>query len=309
MDKLNVIIPVYNPDESFAEILELVKGQSVKPERIILMWTLPDDSLDDVKSKITDKYTDNITNVYFVNQSEFDHGGTRRLAAEKADAEYILCMTQDCKPYDNTLIEKLMGAFAGETVAAAYARQIPYDNCNEAEKIVRKFNYPAKDRIQNKDSFKKYGIKTYFCSNVCAMYRKDAYVLVGGFVEKTIFNEDMILAAGLVDNGYTVKYVSDAKVYHSHNYTCMQQFRRNFDLAVSHKEYYDIFSRVSSESEGVKMVISVVKKLIFSKYFYLIPMFIINSGYKYMGYKKGLDFENMPRKKVLKYTMNRSYWS
>ncbi|MBE5928472.1 MAG: glycosyltransferase [Lachnospiraceae bacterium] len=309
MDKLNVIIPVYKPDESFSDILACIKKQSIKPERIILMWTLPDGSSDDVKSSIEEKYADNITNIYYVNQSEFDHGGTRRLAADKADAEYILCMTQDCKPYDDLLIESLMDAIDNEAVAAAYARQIPYDNCNEAEKIVRRFNYPDEERIQNKDSLKKYGIKTYFCSNVCAIYRKSAYNSVGGFVEKTIFNEDMIMAAGLVDNGYSIKYAAKAKVYHSHNYTCMQQFRRNFDLAVSHKQYYDIFSRVSSESEGIKMVITVVKKLLFSRFFYLIPMFIINSGYKYMGYRKGLNYENMSRKKVLKYTMNRSYWS
>ncbi len=309
MDKINVIIPVYKPEELFSDILHCIKRQSVKPERIILMWTLPDNVSEVVKKQIKEEYEDDITDVYYVNQSEFDHGGTRKLAADKADAEYILCMTQDCMPYDNTLIENLIKGFDKESIAAVYARQIPYDNCNEAEKIVRKFNYPDEMRVQNLNSIKKYGIKTYFCSNVCAIYRKSAYTAVGGFVEKTIFNEDMIIAAGLVDEGYIIKYMPEARVYHSHNYTCMQQFRRNFDLAVSHKQYYDIFSRVSSESEGIKMVITVVRKLLFSKYFYQIPMFIINSGYKYMGYRKGLNYENISRKKVLKYTMNRSYWS
>ena len=36
--------------------------------------------------------------------------------------------------------------------------------------------------------------KTYFCSNVCAAYKKSIYEEIGGFVKKAIFNEDMIYA-------------------------------------------------------------------------------------------------------------------
>ncbi len=39
-----------------------------------------------------------------------------------------------------------------------------------------------------------YGIKTYFCSNVCAAYKKKIYQEMGGFIEHAIFNEDMIYA-------------------------------------------------------------------------------------------------------------------
>ena len=42
------------------------------------------------------------------------------------------------------------------------------------------------------------GIKTYFCSNVCAAYKKDIFEKLGGFVDRTIFNEDMIYAGNLI---------------------------------------------------------------------------------------------------------------
>ena len=51
-------------------------------------------------------------------------------------------------------------------------------------------------------------------------------------MEKTIFNEDMIYAADLIHAGYGIAYAADAKVVHSHNYSCSQQFHRNFDLGV-----------------------------------------------------------------------------
>ena len=36
------------------------------------------------------------------------------------------------------------------------------------------------------------GVKTFFCSNVCAAYKKNIYDDLGGFIKRTIFNEDMI---------------------------------------------------------------------------------------------------------------------
>ena len=99
--------------------------------------------------------------------------------------------------------------------------------------IQREFNYPKTSRLKSKEDLSKLGIKTYFCSNVCAAYQKDVYERLGGFVRKTIFNEDMILAGRMIQAGWKIYYAADAKVIHSHNYNCRQQFHRNFDLAVS----------------------------------------------------------------------------
>ena len=59
------------------------------------------------------------------------------------------------------------------------------------------------------------------------------YEALGGFSRRTIFNEDMILAGQMVQAGYKVAYAAEARVIHSHNYSGLQQFHRNFDLAVS----------------------------------------------------------------------------
>ena len=77
------------------------------------------------------------------------------------------------------------------------------------------------------------GIKAFFCSDVCAMYDRKKYIEQGGFIKKTIFNEDMIMAYKFLMAGYGVYYKADACVIHSHNYSNMQQFHRNFDLGVS----------------------------------------------------------------------------
>ena len=73
----------------------------------------------------------------------------------------------------------------------------------------------------------------------------------GGFCKKTIFNEDMILAGHMINAGYKVAYVAEARVIHSHNYTGMQQFHRNFDMAVSQAEHPEVFDGIKSENEGI----------------------------------------------------------
>ena len=164
-----------------------------------------------------------------------------------SDAEILVYMTQDAMPADQFLIERLLYGFSYENVAAVYARQLPAADCQFIERYTREFNYPKTSRLKSKEDLSKLGIKTYFCSNVCAAYQKDVYERLGGFVRKTIFNEDMILAGRMVQEGWKIYYAADAKVIHSHNYNCRQQFHRNFDLAVSQADHPEIFEGVPSE--------------------------------------------------------------
>ena len=189
-----------------------------------------------------------------------------------------------------------------------YARQLPDKDCRMVECYTRSFNYPQESRIKTIEDVDKLGIKTFFCSNVCAAYKKSVYKELGGFVPRAIFNEDMILAGTMIKAGYGIAYAADAKVIHSHNYSGRQQFHRNFDLAVSQKDHPEIFAGISSESEGIRLVISTVKYLLKNKKGMEIPGLIVQSGCKFLGYKLGLHYEKLPEWLVLRCTMNKTYW-
>lgn len=309
MDYVNVIIPVYKPDKLLNNLISKLMNQTVIPDKIILMWTIPNDGNENEERKIAGEFISDTVSINYIRQSEFDHGGTRACAMQLADAEYVMCMTQDAEPLNGILVEELLNAFSTEKVAAAYARQLPNKKANITERITREFNYPATDRIQNLTTLKQYGIKAYFCSDVCAMYKKAYYNEAGGFVMKTIFNEDMLMASTLIKLGYTVMYTSKAQVIHSHHYTYMQQFRRNFDLAVSQKQFSEVFEGVPSESEGLKLVLTICKKLVKSGKVYLIPDLFIQSAFKYIGYRKGKKYDRLSLDKIMKYTMNKQYWT
>lgn len=303
-EKIDVIIPTYHPGKEFAALLECLEQQSCPVSRIIVMNT--EEQFWDIKWE--KEYP--CLEVHHLKKENFDHGGTRKQAAELSDGEIMIFMTQDAMPSDKDTVRELVKALnRQENIGAAYARQLPNPSCSFVEAYTRSFNYPEDSAVKTKKDLPVLGIKTFFCSNVCAAYKKDIYKKLGGFVEKTIFNEDMIYAAGLIQAGYGIAYAADAKVVHSHNYSCSQQFHRNFDLGVSQAQYPEIFEGVPSEGEGIRLVKKTLSYLVKQGKWYLIPGFIMQSGCKYAGYFMGKRYKKLSKKMVLRCTMNQTYWN
>lgn len=305
--QLDVIIPVYKPGKEFLQLIGRLQEQDYPVNRIIIMNTEQKYFEELIKDTDFCKENPNVS-VYHISKKEFDHGRTRHLGVQMSTAPYFLMMTQDAMPADHQLTAILMESLRQEKIAAAYARQLPREDCGEAERFTRDFNYPDESRIKTKEDLPKLGIKTYFCSNVCAAYNRAVYDTLGGFIQNTIFNEDMIYAAGAVKKGYGIAYCARAEVIHSHNYTGREQFHRNFDLGVSQADHPEIFAQVPSESEGIRMVSLTAGHLSRIGQKRKIPGLIFVSGCKYLGYLLGKKYQKLPRKFVMKCTMNREYW-
>lgn len=300
--KIDVIIPTYKPDENVVVLLQRLLEQTYPINEIHIV-----DTETDVFPEKIYSLSENIK-VTKITKAEFDHGGTRGKAAEMSAADILVFMTQDALPLNNKVLEELIRPFENNKVAAAYARQVADNSCGEIEQYTRRFNYPSEGMVKSIEDVKRLGIKAYFCSNVCAAYRKNVYDEIGGFVKKTIFNEDSIMAANMLKSGYCVAYVADAKVLHCHNYNGIQQFKRNFDLAVSQTDHPEIFGGVKSESEGIRLVKDTAKYLCKKGKPWLIFTLFVQSGCKYMGYLAGKNYQKLPEWLILKFTSNKEYW-
>lgn len=337
--KVDMIIPVYRPDDTFCLLLQGLREQTFLIHRLILLNTeetlweeasarLP---LAEHLGKLPCEWT-----LRHVRKADFDHGGTRMLGAELSDADVIVFMTQDAVPADPYLIRRLVEPFekkeresvmteerpqpdgasvCGVTapdgsgvVAVTYARQLPNENCRTVESYTRQFNYPDTGCRKSREDIPRLGIKTFFCSDVCAAYRRDLFFALGGFETPVIFNEDMFFAAKAVRAGYVVEYVAGARVIHSHNYTAAQQFHRNFDLAVSQADHPEIFAGICSESEGIRLVKSTVGYLCRIGKPWLVAQLVWQCAGKYAGYFMGKRYRRLSRKRILKYTMSPDYW-
>ncbi|MGJ0300966.1 glycosyltransferase family 2 protein [Aliarcobacter cryaerophilus] len=300
--KISIIIPTYNAESYLPPLLENIKNQSIKEYELIII----DSSSKDKTVEIAKKFTEN---VIVIPQNEFDHGGTRAKAAQIAKGEIVVFLTQDALPYDDYAIENIIKVFEDEKVGAAYGKQLSYEDTNLFGKHLREFNYGDIALIRTKDDIKKYGIKTAQLSNSFAAYRKSVLMETGNFKDGLILGEDVYTGAKMILAGYSLVYISEAKVYHSHSYTVWEEFKRYFDIGVFHKcESWILESFGKAEGEGMKYIKSEVKYLLENRAWYLLPEWFVRNGMKYLGYKLGQKYEKLPMWMIKKFSMHHRWW-
>ena len=324
---VSVIIPVWRPDpEAFEKLLSRLMRQTYPPDQIRVVNTLEEEVSLPVKAlpreglsteklkqlikengegvlpssvRLLEKLEQRISilEAAHISKSSFDHAFTRDCEARKCGTDLLVFMTMDAVPADRYLLENLCAPFADDPrMACVYGRQLPLKNADVLERFTRQFNYPPQSRTKTKEDLPELGIKTFFCSNVCAAYRRDLYLLLGGFEGPAIFNEDMVFAGKALMEGYSVRYEADARVFHSHRYSGAAQFRRNFDIGVSQANRPQLFDRpeAASESEGIRMVMSAAKYLLRRRRPDILPRLFRISACKYAGYFLGKRYRSLP---------------
>lgn len=299
---VDVVIPVCMPDERTLQSVKRLLKQTYPLNCIHLINTdkgMFPRELETLSEKV---------HITHIRPEQFDHGGTRHQGAMMSHADFLIYMTQDALPVGEKLVENLMKAFQDERVGAAYARQLPAADSSSIERFTRTFNYPSESRVKSEEDLPELGIKTYFCSNACAAYRKSVYMSLGGFESKTIFNEDMIMAGRIIQSGFKIVYAADAQVIHSHHDGCIRLFKRNFDLAVSQVEHPEIFDGLRSETEGIRLVRQTAAYLWKAGKPWEIIALIFQCGSKYAGYRLGRNYRRLPRWLIMRCTMNPGYW-
>ncbi|AHJ13778.1 glycosyltransferase family 2 protein [Sulfurospirillum multivorans] len=272
--KIQTIIPILDPQSSFFnKTITALHVQKVKSSTLLINsgYTIPHGNFEVVK----------------IDKTTFNHANTRNLSL-KYEADFYLFMTQDAMPYDEHLIAELLKAFEDEEVVVSYARQIPYKDADAIEVFARTTNYPARSRIKFRKDLTQLGIKTFFCSDSCAMYRASYFKEVGGFKQGLNTNEDMEYAARAIMNGKKVAYVAEAKVYHSHTFTYKDIWRRYRAIGKFFKENQWILDVVSqytkAESTGIKQAVAELKYLLKNSPLD-IPRSILFSLIKYFAFK------------------------
>ncbi|MBS7063423.1 MAG: glycosyltransferase family 2 protein [Haemophilus parainfluenzae] len=299
---ISIIVPTYNAEKYLKGLLNCLKKQTVKDYELIII----DSSSKDKTVEIARTYTDKII---VIPSSEFDHGGTRAKAAEVASGDILVYFTQDALPYDEFCLENILAVFKDGNVAAAYGRQLSYPETNLFGKHLRLFNYPDNTEFRNQENISQYGIKTAQLSNSFSAYRRSLLLEQGNFKDGLILGEDVYIGAKFILSGYTLAYVGEAKVYHSHSYTVWEEFKRYFDIGVFHqRENWILNSFGKAEGEGAKYVKSELKFLLKNNAWYLVPEWFIRNGMKLLGYKLGQKYEKLPMKLIQKLSMHNRWW-
>ncbi len=299
---VSVIIPTLNGGERFRDVLSALAQQSLVPSEIIVI----DSSSDDDTLEAAKQFN---TRINSIARADFDHGGTRSMAGRMASGDILLYMTQDAVPYDTKALENLIAPFTDPRVGASYGRQIPYPDATSFSRHLRMFNYPQESAVRCWDDREQYGFKTAFISNSFAAYRKDLLDSVDFFQEGLLFGEDTFTMAKLLRKGYCVAYAAEAKVTHSHNYTVFQDFRRYFDIGVSHADNRNLLESFGTPlGEGKRYVISEFSQLINDKEFYHLPESVLRNTAKFLAYNLGKKYSWLPRRLAASCSFNKGWW-
>ncbi len=201
---ITVIIPTLNAGSTLPRLLRALREQTAACDILVI-----DSSSTDDTAAIADSFG---AEVVVIRREEFDHGGTRNLAVQKARGTIVVFFTQDAVPADEHALENLVSPFSDASIGAAYGRQLPEQGASPFAEHLRHFKYPAQAHVKGAGDKDRFGIETPFLSDSFSAYRKAVLEEVGMFKNGILFAEDVHAGARLVLAGYRIAYVPEARV-------------------------------------------------------------------------------------------------
>ncbi|HSF53886.1 MAG TPA: glycosyltransferase family 2 protein [Algoriphagus sp.] len=301
--KVNLYIPTLNAGPRISEVILGIKAQNYPIHRLVM--------IDSGSTDGTLEYFSGIPHeLITLDKRDFDHGGTRDMAIKAyPDADIFVFLTQDAILENADALEKMVSAFqSNPKIGMCYGRQLPHRNSRTLESHSRLFNYPAKSQIRSFADRERLGIRTISCSNSFAAYRNAAYFDAGGFPSGTILGEDVLIAGQMLLKGWEMAYLAESRVYHSHDYTLKEEFRRYFDIGVFHRDNPWIFEKFGKAGkEGFSYLRSELT-YVWKKNPLLLAKTIASLFAKWFGYRLGLLHESLPQAAKAKLSMHSAHW-
>ena len=302
LERVAVVIPTCNARAFWAPLSRGLRLQGLPPSQVLVVDSSSEDGTRELAAAEGFQ-------VHRIERRDFNHGGTRQLAAELVPwASIVVYLTQDAVLAAPDAVELLLEAFKDPNVAAAYGRQLPRPNAGPIEAHARLFNYPPRSEVRDLESRHTLGIKAAFLSNSFAAYRVNELQEVGGFPTDAIMAEDAIVAGRLLLAGWMIAYVAEAQVYHSHPFTLAQEFQRYFDTGVYHVQEEWLREKFGKPGgEGKRFVISELSYLV-PGHLHLVPYALLRTVSKAIGYQLGLHKATLGERWSRRLSYHKGYW-
>lgn len=300
--QVSVVVPTLNGERTLEQFFSVLRRQHLQPDEILVA----DSTSTDRTVEICRQYG---AEVVIIPRAEFDHGGTRTRMARQAKGEILVFFTQDAILASRDALGLLVAPLLAKKAACSYGRQLPSKGATPVAAHLRLFNYPPQSARRDYADRRQHGLKTIFISNSFAAYRKDLLAEAGYFKNGLIFGEDTCTLGRILAAGHAVAYVSEAAVFHSHNYGLVEEFRRSFDIGVLHsRERWLLDTYGNAEGVGAHYVRSALGALFRARQVFLIPDCLVRSAVKLIGYKLGRAYEAIPPAWLPALSMNRLWW-
>lgn len=228
---VSVVVPTKNPGRIFRDVLAAVMQQKCNfPFEVIV--------IDSGSKDGTVEFARTTAAVVIeIRSTEFGHGRTRNRAISEAKGTFVCMLTHDAKPAsDSWLSELVKPLLADDNVGGSFGRHLPYPSAHlcTARDLNLHFDgfasRPAVVWIDDKEKYKRdegYRQQLHYFSDNNACIRKSVWSECP--YPDVEFAEDQLWAEQMLCRGYRKAYADQAQVYHSHDYSQWDNFRRSVD--------------------------------------------------------------------------------
>ena len=276
---IDIICPLYNCENIINNLNNSIIKQSIDASVSIkyILTKSTDDSKETLKKN----------NIDFVEieKEDFSHSLTREKAARESKADIICFISQDIEIANTDWLSELVKPLICGDAEASFSRQISkYKNI---EKYTREYNYPHESYIRSKKDISKYGLKTFFFSDVSSAIKKDVFEELNYYDNKNLItNEDMYLAYKIITSGYRIKYCSKSIVYHSHDYNLKNLYLRYKNTGIFFRDN-KYLKKYEVDKTGFNMAKYIFLSIIKNKDIKSLFMFPFDMVVRYIGMKIG----------------------
>jgi len=250
----SIIIPTKNAGPEFSKVLETVLHQEAPwdYEVLVIDSGSSDGTWEFLEQK--EKGSGRLTTLQIPPEA-FRHGATRNLGVEKTRGEFVVFLTQDALPVDETWLRKLVDTCAAdETIAGVFGKHLAYPTASklvqrDLELHFQRFTQgpnPVRlddpERYQQDEEYRKF---LHFFSNNNSCIRRSVWEKFP--FPSVNFAEDQAWAKSIIEAGYSKAYADSAVVFHSHDYSPLETLKRSYDES---RSFYEIFGYRLIKSQG-----------------------------------------------------------
>ena len=243
---ISVVIPTLNEGNIIERCLKSLSKQTYKDFEVIIV----DSGSKDRTIEIASYYP---VSIYQTEEASFNHGLTRNYGISKAQGEYVILLTADAIPCNNSWMEKLIENLkCDDQVAGVYSRQIPHKDAQLLTQMrVNRYFTASRERRESKnfncDDYAKLSPrhKHRFCNfdNVSSCIRKSVWKKTP--FSKTDFAEDLEWSKHVLEAGYKIVYEPESIVYHSHDFSILGLYKKTL---INCSKLYSLFGLIDVDN-------------------------------------------------------------
>jgi GT2 family glycosyltransferase len=251
---VSVLIPVKDGEHHLVELLPSILQQSISTRlEIVAIDSGSRDGSVDVLTRFG-------ATVLSIDPTEFDHGLTRNLAAEHAQGDVLVFLSQRARPVGDKWLAPLIAALdADPAIAGVCSRVIPAPDADlltrrDMERDPSGSSDPRRAQIEDWSAYRSMSPdeRRLFLNfhTVSAAIRPDALRQIPFRSVRTL-GEDLLWAREIVEAGWALLHEPASIVHHLHAYSLDELFSRNVDDGIAN---LDILERTLDREQILPMI-------------------------------------------------------